>query len=123
MKRLRSIPRFVRLLVGLFLLAQLAGVVSSPRANALPMPDTTAEHSHQHHGHHHDDSGAARHHGDHGNLADSCCALHAYFAGVMPPAVAVKIATVVGERVAAGPDDQSGGVPPSRLDRPPRPLR
>ena len=117
MKRLRSIPRFVRLLVGLFLLAQLAGVVSSPRANALPMPD--AEHSHQHHGHHHDGSGAAHHHGD---LADTCCALHAYFAGVMPPAVAVKTATVVAERLAASPDDQSGGVPPGRLDRPPRPL-
>ena len=120
MKRLRSIPRFVRLLVGLFLLAQLAGVVSSPRANALPMPD--AEHSHQHHGHHHDGSGAAHHHGDQGNLADTCCALHAYFAGVMPPAIAVKTATVVAERLAAGPDHQSRGVPPGRLDRPPRPL-
>jgi hypothetical protein len=123
MKRLRSIPRFVRLLVGLFLLAQLAGVVSSPRANALPMPDATAEPSPQHHAHHHDDSGAAHHHGDHGNLADTCCALHAYFAGVMPPVVAVKTAIVVGERLAAGPDDQSRGVPPGRLDRPPRPLR
>ncbi len=69
MERLRSIPRFVRLLVGLFLLAQLAGVVSSPRANAQSILDATAEHSHQHHGHHHDDSGIAHHqHGDHGNF-------------------------------------------------------
>jgi hypothetical protein len=120
MKRLRSIPNFVRLLVGLFLLAQLAGVVSSPRANALPMPDATAEHSHQHHAHHHDDSGATH---DHSSLADTCCALHAYFAGVMPPPVAVKTATVVGERLSASPDHQSRGVPPGRLDRPPRPLR
>jgi hypothetical protein len=122
MKWLRTIPRFVRLLIGLFLVAQLAGVVSSPRASAQPMPDATAQHSHQHHGHH-DDSGTASHHGDHGNLADSCCALHAYFAGVMPPVVAVKTATVVGERLAAGPDGQSRGVPPGRLDRPPRPPR
>jgi hypothetical protein len=123
MKWLRSIPRFVRLLIGLFLVAQLAGVVSSPRADAQPMPDATAQHNHQHHGHEHDSSGAAHQPGDHGNLADSCCALHAYFAGVMPPAVAVKTAAVVGERLAAGPDDQSGGVPPARLDRPPRPPR
>jgi hypothetical protein len=121
MKWLRSIPRFVCLLIGLFLVAQLAGVVSSPRAGAQPMPD--AQHDHAHHGHHHDGTDAAHQPGDHGNLADSCCALHAYFAGVMPPIVAVKTAIVVGQRLAAGPDDQSGGVPPGRLDRPPRPRR
>jgi hypothetical protein len=123
MKWLRSIPRFVRLLIGLFLVAQLAGVVSSPRTGAQPMPDVGAQHDHEHQGHHHDGTDAAHQQGDHGNLADSCCALHAYFAGVMPPSVAVKTANVVGERLATSPDDQSGSVPPGRLDRPPRPPR
>jgi hypothetical protein len=127
MNRLRTIPGFVRLLVGLFLMAQLAGVVSSPRASAQPaMPDAAMVDDHG--DHHHDGvgsggPGAAHHHHDGGNLADTCCALHAYFAGVMPPAVAVKTARAVGERLAARPDDQSSGVAPGRLDRPPRPLR
>jgi hypothetical protein len=127
MNRLRTVPVFVRLLVGLFLAAQLAGVVSSPRASAHPaMPDAGIAPSHHDHAHHHDDgsgSGPAPHQHDGGNLADTCCALHAYFAGVLPPAVAVKTASIVGERLAARPDDQAPGLPPGRLDRPPRPLR
>jgi hypothetical protein len=134
MKRLRTIPGFVRVLVGLFLMAQLAGVVSSPRANATPTADADVVQSdqdhghHQNHEHHHGGADAAHHggndgHGDHGNLADTCCALHAYFAGVMPPVVAVTTVSIVGERFAARADDQSPGVSPSRLDRPPRPLR
>jgi DUF2946 family protein len=129
MNRLRTIPGFVRLLAGLFLMAQLAGVVSSPRASAQPaMADAGVIHdmTHDHAGHHQAGAGAdqpapAHHHHD-GNLADTCCALHAYFAGVMPPPVAVKTANVVGERLAARRDFQSSGVAPGRLDRPPRPL-
>jgi len=122
MKWFRTIPNFVRLLVGLFLVAQLAGVVSSPRASAQPMPDAGMVHSHQDRAHHHDGSGAPHHH-DGGNLADTCCALHAYFAGVMPPIVAMAAESVVGERLALRFDHQRAGVPPGRLDRPPRPLR
>jgi hypothetical protein len=121
MRWFRTIRGFVRLLVGLFLVAQLAGVVSSPRATAHPIADAAVVHSHEDLAHHQHGSGAAHHH-DGGKLADTCCALHAYFAGVMPPAVAVTTATVVGERLAARPDDQFPGVPPGRLDRPPRPL-
>jgi len=74
--------------------------------------------------HAHGDEGKPHHHGDQGgNLADTCCALHAYFAGVLPPVMAIETRSVIGEPLAARPDDQVLGVPPSRLDRPPRPLR
>lgn len=116
----RTIPGFVRLLVALFLVAQFAGVVSSPRANAQPIPN--ASQTDHHHAHHHGDQGTPHHHGD-GNPADACCALHAYFAGVLPPVIAIETMAVVGERLAVGADDQRLGVPAGRLDRPPRPLR
>ncbi len=108
------------MLVALFLVAQFAGVVSSPRADAQPIP--SASHADHHHAHHHGDQGGAHHHGD-GSPADTCCALHAYFAGILPPVIAIETVTVVGERFAAGADDQRLGVPAGRLDRPPRPLR
>ena len=120
----RTIPGFVRLLAALFLVAQFAGVVSSPRAGAQPIPNAATSHSHHQHGDDHADEGKIHHHGDHnGNLADTCCALHAYFAGVLPPVIAIETVSVTGRRLAAGPDDLGLGVPSGRLDRPPRPLR
>jgi hypothetical protein len=41
-KLLRTIPWFTRLLVGLFLVAQFAGMVSSPRADAMPVTSAGA---------------------------------------------------------------------------------
>jgi len=120
----RTIPGFVRLLAAMFLVAQFAGVVSSPRANALPLANAAAAHTqHQHHYDHAGQNGA-RHHGDHSqDLADTCCALHAYFAGVLPPAVVIETGIVIGESLSVSPDDRQRGVPPGRLDRPPRPMR
>jgi hypothetical protein len=71
----RAIPGIVRLLVGLFLVAQFAGMMSSPRASAKPI--AAASESHHQHGHDHGDAGKAHHHhGDNGgNLADTCCGL------------------------------------------------
>src|SRR5260370_5249609 len=106
----RTIPGLVRLLATLFLVAQFAGVVSSPRANAQPI--AAAATSHAHHQHDHADEGKVHHHGDHnGNLADTCCALHAYFAGVLPPVIAIETVSVAGQRLATGPDDLGPGVP------------
>jgi hypothetical protein len=127
-KSLRTIPGFVHLLVAMFMMAQFAGVVSSPRSNSQPVPDAIASHTHHQHAadHAHDHGqGAAHHHdgGGNGNLADTCCALHAYFAGVLPPMIAIEATNVVGQRLAAGIDDRGFGVPPDRLDRPPRPQR
>jgi hypothetical protein len=129
MRWCRSIPGFVRVLIALFLVAQFSGVVSSPRAST-PAPADAAAIHHQHaHDHgsatashdHGGPSGAAHHHG--GDPADTCCALHAYFAGILPPVIAIASGDVVGEELAAGRDDFGLGVPPGRLDRPPRPLR
>jgi hypothetical protein len=121
-RQLRAIPGFVRLLVGLFLVAQFAGVVSSPRASALPVAAALAAHDHNHHASGHADQRERPDHHGHGNLADTCCALHAYFAGVLPPAVAIKTESVIGEPLLAHADDLALGIPGGRLDRPPRPL-
>jgi len=122
-KSLRTIPWFVRLLVGLFLVAQFAGVVSSPRASALPLPTAAAPHDDHHHAQDHGDHGKPHDHHDHGGtLADTCCALHAYFAGVLPPVAAIETEGVVGEQLSVGPDHLALGIPRGRLDRPPRPL-
>jgi hypothetical protein len=118
----RTIRGFVRLLIALFVVAQFAGVVSSPLANAQPIANAAVAHDHHQHGHTHADRGNVPHQADHsGNLADTCCALHAYFAGVIPPAILIQTVSVIGESLAIGPDDQRRGVPPGRLDRPPRP--
>jgi hypothetical protein len=111
----------------MFIVVQFSGVVSSPRSDAQLVPDAIASHTHHQHAadHTHDHGqGPAHHHdgGDNSNLADTCCALHAYFAGVLPPVIAIETTSLVGRRLAAGIDDRGFGVPPDRLDRPPRPL-
>jgi hypothetical protein len=122
MNWLRTIRGFVRVLVALFVVAQFAGVVSSPRANAQPIANAAL--AHDHHQHDHADQGNVPHHHDHSrNLADTCCALHAYFAGILPPAVLIEAGSPIGQSLAGAPDDQDSGMPPGRLDRPPRPLR
>jgi hypothetical protein len=126
-KLLRTIPWFTRLLVGLFLAAQFAGVVSSPRANALPAAaaDMARTHHHAQGGPEdgHADPGKLHDHHDHGlNLADTCCALHAYFSGVLPPVIAIETESVTGQSLSIRPDSLAPGVPRGRLDRPPRPL-
>jgi hypothetical protein len=124
LKRLRTIPWFIRLLVCLFVAAQFAGVVSSPRANAFPAR-ASAEASHDDHQHAQDHATHnTRHdHHDHsGGLADTCCGLHACFAGVLPPLAAVKTECKIGEPIAVVADDLTLGLSGDRLDRPPRPL-
>jgi hypothetical protein len=123
LKRLRTIPGFIRLLVGLFLVAQFAGVVSSPRASALPVAAAAvASHDHNQHALDSVDHGKRHHHHDSGALADTCCGLHACFAGVVPPLAGVQTECMIGEPIAAGADDLTLGLSGSRLDRPPRPL-
>ncbi len=131
LKLLRTIPWFTRLLVGLFLVAQFAGVVSAPRANAVPMTAAASQTSasetdgfkvHHHAQDRHDQGGVRGPHDHGGNLADTCCALHAWFAGVLPPIIAIAVETAIGEPLSVRPDDLAPGAPGGRLDRPPRPL-
>lgn len=131
MKWLRTMPGFVRVLVALFMLAQFAGVVSSPLASAEPAANAGAapehsghDHAVGHAGHHHDGGEPShQHRSDAAALADACCALHAYFVGMMPPAIAIETASVIGEPLALATDNRAPSVPPDRLDRPPRPQR
>jgi hypothetical protein len=125
MKWFRTIRGFVRLLVGLFLVAQLAGVVPSPRAHAQAIPNRLVLHVHHQHAHDQHGGNKAHHHDSNqsGALGDHCCALHAFFAGIIPPEVAIDPVSFVGRRLAAGAGDRNLGIPPGRLDRPPRPLR
>jgi hypothetical protein len=132
MKPLRTIPWFTRLLVGLFLVAQFAGMVSSPRANAMPVtsgasqtdaPHMRASQAHHHHAQGHSNHGMPCDHRDcSGNPADACCALHACCAGLLPPVAAIATETIAGEPLAAGPDYAALGARGGRLERPPRPL-
>jgi hypothetical protein len=128
-KLLRSIPWFTRLLVGLFLVAQFAGMVSAPRANALPMTAAASQTgapqmdgSKVHHHAHNEQGGPQDHHDRSRNPADTCCALHACFAGVLPPVIAIATETVIGEPLSVRPDDVAPSAHGGRLDRPPRPL-
>ena len=124
MQRLRMIHHFVRVLVTLFVVAQFAGVVSSPLASVQAIPNAAASHVHHHH-HAHDEncSGGARHPGDQSaHHADYCCALHAFFSGLLPSAIAVETADIIGERLAPRATDVGFGIDPCRLERPPRPF-
>jgi len=131
MQWFRTRARAIRLLVALFLVAQFAGVVSSPLKQAHAAAGAAIGHAshHQagghdaggHHagGHHHDgcahpDAGACDH-------ADYCCALHAFFAGILPPAAAIDNVVLASERLRPAGTDVALGLHPGRIDRPPRP--
>jgi hypothetical protein len=128
MALLRTMRGFVCALAMAFVIAQFAGVVSSPLAHAHAAPAMTAAHadhgradhahaqSHNHQGCPHQD------HGQCGDRADYCCALHAFFAGVLPPAVAIDGVSFIRQRLTLRPAAAVAGLTPSRLDRPPRPL-
>lgn len=123
MQRLRTIPRLASALIALLLIAQFAGVVSSPLASADAYADAVVLHMHHQHVHHLDSSTAADHHADrNGDHVDRCCALHAFFAGVLPATIAVETRDVIGQHLAPSVIEHVCGVEPGQLDRPPRPF-
>jgi hypothetical protein len=132
MQWFRTIPRFVRALVALFVLAQFAGVVSPPLAQAHTVPGAAISHI----GHYNADGDHATAHRADGHRqngclhpegsacpdhVDYCCALHAFFAGVLPPAPAIDNVVLASERLRPAVTDVALGLQPGRLDRPPRP--
>ena len=132
MRRLRTLRRFVPFLIGLFMVAQLAGVVSfeGPHAHAAVAasaefhPADHAAHQHAHAGEHHhghEGMGNAIDHGlGGGGVAGHCCALHAFLVGVASPVLISLFADLgKGERLEVG-SDLVAGLTGSRLDRPPR---
>jgi hypothetical protein len=123
MQRFRTVKRSVRLLVALFLIAQFAGVVSSPLARAHAAPSAATSHADHQHAQDHGRGGCAHPDGDRsGDCADYCCALHAFFAGILPPAIAVVSVDIVREQLLPRMTALGLGSNPGRLDRPPRPL-
>jgi hypothetical protein len=128
MQSLRTLPRLVYALVALFLVAQFAGVVASPLESAQTFAHAADMHMHQHHMHAvnmramSDEIGAGHHHGDQGSgHVDGCCALHAFFAGVLPAVIAVETTDMIVQRLAPAITDFRSGIEPGRFDRPPRP--
>jgi len=123
MRWFRTLTRLVRVLVVLFLVAQLAGVVSSPLASTGAFGSAVTSHAHHQHMHRHGGASTSDRHSDQDtNHPDHCCALHAFFAGVLPAAIAVEIADITGRPIVVDLNDLGYGVPPDRLDRPPRPF-
>lgn len=121
----RTIGAFIRVLIGLFMIAQLAGVVSSPLASPRVAAATVTPlvHHHDHHAHPESSRGPAGEHGHHPQgHADDCCALHAFFAGVLPSVATVEDLTLTGERMTGHLPEGSAGITPGGLDRPPKPL-
>ena len=123
MQWLRTISCFVRVLVTLFVVAQFAGIITSPLASARNFSTAVALHLDHHHGQHNGDRGPSHHH--HGNHdkkdgADHCCAL--IFAGILPPPIALDTLVARGQQLAVGLTDIGLGVAPGQLDRPPKSL-
>ena len=119
MQWFRTLSGFVRLLVPLFLLAQLAGVVAAPEAAHAHLAIAAA--------HVHSTSDAAHpgllHRHDHNtDPADHCCALHAFFAGVIPPAIVVETVDIKARRLNSALIDVGTGIASGGLDRPPKRL-
>lgn len=131
MQWFRAKTHAIRILVALFLVAQFAGIVSSPLKPAHAAAGAAVTHAshhkagahqadkHQADSHRHDgcayaDAGACDH-------ADYCCALHAFFAGILPPIAAIENAVVAAETLHPAVSSAALGLHPGRLDRPPRP--
>jgi hypothetical protein len=126
MRWLRTSRKIVPWLVGLFMVAQFAGVV--PFREAFPSAAVGHTHAHEHAAgvsdtHKHANDGAAHHHHDDdaSTPGDECCALHS-FAAIVPAVLTAAIAAAVGKPLEDRRLENIAGITPSRLDRPPRTL-
>ena len=119
MQQLRTIRGLAYWLVGLLMVAQLAGVV--------PFPEGHASHGLVHVGvlvHDHDGTATqgSHHHHDRsvGEVDGTCCALHAFLAGVVPHVVEAAPTTFVRTRLTMASGFPLVGTGPGLLDRPPK---
>ena len=104
MNWLRTTHGYVRILVAAMVVAQSAGVISSPFAKADTAPTVLG--SHVHHQHLQNEDGTANHHrGDYkASFTDHCCALHAIFTGIVCQAVVIEASATKVTRVAPATD-------------------
>lgn len=121
----RTMQRLVPWLIGLFLVAQFAGIV--PRVPfAKPSATVVALQLHKQHqpAHDHSDQNKTQHHhpaDQSGGITDECCALHLLTAVVSVPVTSVP-ADVAGEPQSEMSAHSFAGADPSLLYRPPRSL-
>jgi hypothetical protein len=122
-KWFRTIRGVAPLLAGLFVIAQLSGVVPSRLAHALPTINAVAMVMHDHHMHadDHADDHIAKHHHHDGAAGDECCALHLLVA-VLSPVIDAQPADLFSEPIPSARLDIIIGKRSNRLDRPPRPV-
>jgi hypothetical protein len=129
-----SLARLRRLgpsLLGLLLLAQVAGIVplisihiqhafENDQDVAADVSETgRVTHVHHHHVHH---EGGQSHQHDGSDPNDQCCTLHNHLAGVLPLATGVSLGGLT-IQVAAAPPRALDGTEPGSPERPPkRPL-
>ncbi len=115
----RTIRGLIPWLIGLFLVAQLAGVVPFEYSHPTSALAHAAAHEHQHDsaGHTHRHDGTKQE----GAVADQCCALHS-LAGVVPLVVMAVLSDATGERLSPELTDRVSGTGPGPLDRAPRSL-
>ena len=120
MARLRTVRRFVPWLIGLFVIAQLAGVVprfvSSEASIIALVSGEQLQHAHiginQTDPHQHSGAGLA--------VADGCCALHLLNGLVSLVATSVPLG-LIGEPLSQVSITNIAGIEPTLLFRPPRP--
>jgi len=119
MARLRTIRSFIPWLVGVFLVAQLAGIV--PRVvDAQPSIIALVSHDHLQHTHDRADQAKAHQHDDQdAAIANKCCALH-LLNGVVPFVVAFVSFDLVAEPLSQAWMTSIAGIEPGLLFRPPR---
>jgi hypothetical protein len=111
----------VRILVAAFVLAQFAGVNTSPLAET--GPGAVASHVHHQYLNGAEKGTAGHHHGDHkAPFTEHCCALHVFFVGIVCPAITIETLVAASTRVAPPADSSRQTFTAGRLDRPPRPL-
>jgi len=110
--------RFGPWLLGLFLLAQIAGVVPVMFDHAVHVFESQSSVADAH------DHGATGRHGDHrhgvGDVKDECCALHHHLAGLIPVPTPAAVLSLAPARLVAPRLRTLESADPILLDRPPK---
>jgi hypothetical protein len=115
---LQTMRRFGPWLLGLFLIAQLAGVVPVMFDHAVHVfesqPAVASAHDHS----------ASSRHGDHrhgiADVKDECCSLHHHLAGVLPFTVRAVSISFAAVRMVVPPARALASADPILLERPPK---
>jgi len=110
--------RFGPRLLGLFLVAQLAGVVPVMFDHAVHVFESQPVLADAH------DHSAPGRHGDHrhgiGDVKDECCSLHHHLAGVLPFTVRVASFNLIARPMLVPPTRALASADPILLERPPK---